>query len=874
MIGQSIAHYKITAKLGEGGMGEVWRATDQKLGREVALKILPESFARDPERMARFQREAHVLASLNHPNIAAIYGVEERALVLELVEGPTLGDRIRNGSLPLDQTLKIARQVADALEYAHDKGVVHRDLKPANVKVTPEGVVKVLDFGLAKIAEEPPPPGADPDNSPTLTLAATRMGVIIGTAAYMAPEQASGLPVDKRADIWSFGVVLWEMLAGGRMFSGQTVSHTLAAVLTKDFDWNRIPASTPAPIRHILRRCLEREVKNRLRDIGEARVAIGEQLSHPAQEIETKPALVANRPRWALGAAALAALAVASAAALAVIHFSEKTAVQNIVRFPVAPPPGMTFETWDLPSISPDGQKLVFGGPGADGKRFLWLRAMDSQDLVQLAGTENAYFPFWSPDSRSVAFFAQEKLKRMDMPGGPPVTICDAPGNSSGGSWSRDGVIVFGRRRALYQVPAGGGDPKALLEPDKSRKEQYLAWPWFLPDGKHFLYLAGNSETGKSMIQVGSLGSKEVKAVMPAESNAMYSAAGFLLFNRQESLMARPFDAANLEFKGDPFPVAERLGAIAVLPGVAYAISENGVLVYRGGGRNEAQLTWFNREGRRLGTVGERGEYRQFVLSPDDKRVALERYDPKTNTRDLWLLDLATGIFSRFTSDPSNDQDAVWSPDSRALAFTSNRKGSADLYKKVIGESEETLLLASPEPKFSEDWLADGSIIYDSPTGGRNIFRLPPASPAKPVLLYQDGFVKDEPKVSPDGRWISYASNETGRWEVYAAAFPSFAQRRQVSSGSGCGPHWRKDGRELYYMSMDGKLMAVDVKAGAALETGTPKLLFQTSVKPDGRLDLFSVTSDGQRFLYAEPVEQEAAPIQVVLNWHAGVKRP
>ncbi|MBK5293149.1 MAG: protein kinase, partial [Acidobacteriia bacterium] len=541
MIGQTIAHYKITAELGKGGMGEVYRATDLKLGRDVALKILPESFAKDPERMARFQREAHVLAALNHPNIAAIYGVEERALVMELVEGPTLADRAKPGPIPLEQTLRVAKQIAEALEYAHDKNVVHRDLKPANVKVTPEGAVKVLDFGLAKIADDPQPPPGDPENSPTLTMAATKMGVIIGTAAYMAPEQASGLAVDKRADIWSFGVVLWEMLAGGRMFSGQTVSHTLAAVLTKDLNWDEIPGSTPAPIRHLLRRCLEREVKNRLRDIGEARVTLEEQLAHPAKQPEAKPVSSAARPRWALAAVVCAVAASIAAASISFVHFREKPLEGSAVRFSLFLPTGTVAEPWSPPVISPDGKMLVISATAAGGKRGLWLRSMDTESFQMLEGTDNGFFPFWSPDSRHIGFFADRKLKKVDARGGAPLTLCELSSAVSGGAWNRDGVIVFGSPN-LQRVPAGGGEPKPLLKLDKPRQEIRQLWPSFLPDGNHFVYLSQSTTPEKTGIYLGSLDSEQSRLLMPGDSNAIYAAPGFLLFGRQQTLLARAFD--------------------------------------------------------------------------------------------------------------------------------------------------------------------------------------------------------------------------------------------------------------------------------------------------------------------------------------------
>jgi serine/threonine-protein kinase len=553
---QSIAHYRITAKLGEGGMGEVWRATDTKLSREVAIKILPEAFAADPDRMARFTREAQVLASLNHPNIAAIHGVEERALILELVEGSTLAERITTGSILLDEALPIAKQIAEALEYAHDRGVIHRDLKPANIKVTPEGKVKVLDFGIAAVAQASAPGPADPSSSPTLTMRATQMGVIMGTAAYMSPEQAAGKPVDKRSDIWSFGAVLWEMLMGKRLFEGETVSHTLADVLRAEIDFDKLPADTPATIRQLLRRCLDRDVKNRLRDIGEARVAIQCYLANPVSAPE---AIVQKRQAWRLAIAA-------SIGILAFIHFRDRPAVTDVLRFQFAPPEKTTYD--EHVAVSPDGRRVIFSALGGDGVPRLWVHSFDSPDSHPLSGTEGVTLrshSFWSWDSRFVAFQTggyggSGKLNRIDVSGGPPQTICsDLPGSLAGGFWSREGQIVLAvlaeSRKGLLRVPASGGVASPLTTLDPAHGELDHVFPVLLPDEQHFIYHV-SARPDHAGIYLGSLnGNSQAlrgKRLLPDAEQAVFAPSlasgasrdsGYLLFVRGNTLMAQPFDA-------------------------------------------------------------------------------------------------------------------------------------------------------------------------------------------------------------------------------------------------------------------------------------------------------------------------------------------
>jgi eukaryotic-like serine/threonine-protein kinase len=607
-----LGSYEIVAPLGSGGMGEVYRARDLKLNRDVALKVLPDTFASDPERLARFEREAHKLAALNHPNIAAIYGVEEssgvRALVMELVEGETLAERIAAGPVPIPEALAIARQIAVALEAAHEHGIIHRDLKPANVKATPEGVVKVLDFGLAKVAEEPSAAG-NPTLSPTLTLQATRAGVILGTAAYMSPEQARGAAADRRADIWAFGVVLFEMLTGRQSFPGETTSDILAGVLRAEPEWSALPAATPHGVRKLLKRCLERDRKQRLQAIGEARIAIDECLAHP----EAPPAAIVShtksRERVAWIAAALAA---ATALTVSAMHFREKPPDVRTFRFSVFPPDKATFgdlSTTGAVMVSPDGAQLAFVGAGQGANPELWLRPLDSLTAHPLAGTTGATYPFWSPDSRYLGFFAEGKLKKVAVNGGPPQTSCEAT-NGRGGSWSRGKsgaeVIVFApdATGGLFLVSAAGGEPVTLTALDSSLQQNSHRQPEFLPDGRHFLFVATSSQPEKNAIFIGDVEAKPATAgarrLMAGDSRPLYAPPGYLLFVREKNLMAQPFDAASVQFTGDIFPIVDHVASAPLRNIGAFSVSGGGLLVWGTDSASPRHLTWLDRRSRSL----------------------------------------------------------------------------------------------------------------------------------------------------------------------------------------------------------------------------------------------------------------------------------
>jgi Tol biopolymer transport system component/predicted Ser/Thr protein kinase len=886
--GTRLGPYEIVALLGAGGMGEVYRARDTRLNRDVAVKVMPEIFAQDSERMARFEREAQVLASLNHPNIAQLYGLEERALVMELVEGPTLAERIAGGPLPIEEALPIAKQIAEALEAAHEKGIIHRDLKPANVKVRPDGSVKVLDFGLAKALADDAIAG-DSAHSPTLSIAATRAGVILGTAAYMSPEQAKGKPVDRRADIWAFGIVLLETLTGRKMYSGETAAETLAFVMTKDPSLEALPGETPVAVRRLLRRCLDKDPKRRLQAIGEARIAIEETLSGAAPEPAPPPAPTAapvpqtQRPvAWMAfaGAATLLALALAVVAA---VHFRETPAKTPVVRFLVAPPEKTSRRPWDFPVVSPNGEYLALVA-GSDTVSSLWVRPLHSLTAQSLPGTEGASMPFWSPDSRFIGFWAQGRLKKVEISGGPPQTLCDAP-FMTGGTWGPDGTILFAPFPSgpLRRVAAAGGEAKLVTTLDASRQETLHSRPAFLPDGRQFLYQVAATQPEHNGVYIGSLDSKDTRRLLSGTGNAVYAAAatgqGYLLFARGDPLMAQPFDPKKLGFSGEAFPIAERVSSAGTV-GSAFSVSDTGVLAYQSsGGLNTTQLVWYDRNGKRSEPVGPPAEYSNPALAPDERKLAVGRTDPAAKTRDLWVFDLVRGTASRLTFDPADDLNPTWSPDGSRIAFTSERKGPRNLYQKLAsGTGEEELLFESPERKSVEDWSPDGRfLLYNvggAPKTRDDLWALPLTGDRKPVTLVRTPFNDSQGQLSPDGRWLAYRSAESGKYEVYVQAFPPSGGKWQISTAGGEEPRWRRDGKELFYVAED-KLMAVRVKAvGSNFEAGIPGMLLEAPLVKAGHRNRYLVASNGQRFLINATLEQTAAsPFTVVLNWLAAVKK-
>jgi hypothetical protein len=892
--GSRLGPYDILAPLGAGGMGEVYRARDTKLGRDVALKVLPDSLAHDPERLARFEREAHLLAALNHPSIAHIHGFEDStstpALVMELVDGPTLADRIAQGPIPLDEALPIAKQIAEALEAAHEQGVIHRDLKPANIKVRADGTVKVLDFGLAKAFDPTASSGAGATMSPTLSIHATQGGIILGTAAYMAPEQARGKSVDKRADIWAFGCVLFEMLTGKRAFDGEDVSETLAAVLTRDVDWKALPTDVPPRLRALLRDCLVRDPKQRLRDIGDARRVLDQIIAgapEPAAVIasaqsQTRPSGARALP-WGV-----AAIALAAAAALAFVHFREAPPTQQRVRFQISAPEKSPI---GLFALSPDGRYLAFAPGGAVAgvqgeSRKLWLRPIDSLAARALPGTEGTAFAqedqvFWSPGSEFIGFVTLDgKLKKVSVNGGPPQTLVSSVSSFTRGTWGKDGIILLvSPGTPIQRVPDIGG---VVADVTKKVNGPLPFQPHFLPDGRHFLYyvLGGSSEVNG--IYVASLeDDAQAKRVLPDSTAAQYvpsdvpGRSGYLLFVRGTTLMAQPFDADTVTLTGQMFPVAESVGR--------FSVSQTGALAYMAGGPQSGrqELLWVDRSGQQLGVAAAAANYSGVRLSPDEKSIAFSRAD-EANV-DVWVLDLVRSVPSRITFDPAVDNLPIWSPDGRRILWSSRRSGNYDLYIKAASGTgqEEKLITMGTATGWATDWSRDGKLVlYERPgeKTGEDLWIAPQSTgasgePQKPFPYLASPFNERNGVFSPDGHWIAYESDESGRPEVYVQAFPLTNQKGRISTGGGTDAAWSKNGGELFYLAADQNLMAVPYRATVStFEPGAGKVLFAVPGNVIRRS--YAVTGDGRRFLIGKPVEESInEPITLVLNWREELKR-
>jgi Tol biopolymer transport system component/tRNA A-37 threonylcarbamoyl transferase component Bud32 len=916
--GTHVGPYEVVDLLGQGGMGEVYRARDRKLNRDVALKLLPGLFAHDPERLARFRREAQVLAALSHPNIATIHGLEEaesvHALVLELVEGPTLGELISaggagskgagarptaRGGLPLAEALPIARQIVDALEEAHEHGIVHRDLKPANVKIRPDGTVKVLDFGLAKLGADGKTSGADEkdlDNSPTLTVAATQLGIVLGTAAYMSPEQARGKPVDKRTDIWSFGCLLYEMLTGRRAFEGSEVTDVLARIIERDPDFAVLPAATPPAIRRLLRRSLEKDRKRRLPDMAVARLEIEEALAAPSAE--TGPAPAPARPRGIAALAVGAALLAVALAVTAALYFTRVAPQPLTTRLDVVTPP--TGDPFSF-AISPDGRRLVFVA-NVEGESRLLVRSLSDATTQPLADTGGAIYPFWSPDGQFIGFFADSKLKQVEFPGGTVRVLADAP-SARGGSWSRDGVIVFAPRfnAALMRVDAAGGTPAPLAPLESGQSSQ--RWPQFLPDGRRYLYFSiAEQHPERAGVFMGSLDGGQPSRVLEADSQAVFAAPGYLLRVSQGVLLAHEFDVARGVVSDKSVAVAASVGVDATTFRAAVSASESDVLVHRSGAGVRRQLVWADRAGRIQSVAGGSADAWNAsgpALAPDGTRVVSTRVLQQNG--DIWLLDLRLGIGSRLTSHPALENFGTWSPDGRQVVFSSTRSGRLDLFiRPADGSADEQPLFVSDSDKASQDWSSDGRFLLYSTQDAKtraDLWALPIKTPVrtgqspvtielgKPFTVAQTEFEESQGQFSPDTRWVAYTSNETGRSEVYVRAFPDVAGKQQISRGGGVYPRWARDGRELFYVTPNNRLMAVPISqtpdgrtpvAGAAVELFRTQLATpgsNTSLLGSTSRSEYAVARDG-RFLMNVVVEEGAAsPISVVLDW-TGALRP
>ncbi|MGE5715690.1 MAG: protein kinase domain-containing protein [Acidobacteriota bacterium] len=869
--GSRLGPYEIVSPIGAGGMGEVYKARDTRLERDVAVKILRPSESTSEEMKQRFEREAKAISQLSHPNICALFDVGSHEgteyLVMEYLEGETLASRLVKGTMSLDALLPVGIQVADALDRAHRQGIVHRDLKPGNVMLTKSGV-KLLDFGLAKTLA---PHAAQTQLTSLPTMASpqhlTQQGTILGTFQYMAPEQLEGGEADARTDIFALGAVLYEMATGRKAFEGKSQASLIGAILKENPPAvSSISPMTPPALDRVIATCLAKDPENRFQTAHDVKLQLqwiaegGSQAGLPAPVAQRRKSR--EKAAWALAAAAALA-----AAGFAFGFVRRAPARPQVVRFEIPTPPELT--TIDAPRISPDGRILAFNATDSSGKTRIWVRALDALKARALDGTEGATRPFWSPDSRFLAFVSGGKLQKVDVTGGPPQKICDAPGGSDG-TWSTTGVILLDGTgpQPIRRVPASGGTAVDFVKQDASRKERSVAWPEFLPDGRHFLYMASGEKPEDNVYRIGSLDSTDSRALASAQTLVSFAPPGYLLFVRDRTLVAQPFDAAALKTTGEPTPLAEQIGTDAV--GLArFSVSRNGTLAYRTG-ESGNRFVWKDRSGKDGGDVGDPGDSRNPAFSPDGERLAYDRADPQRGKRDVWILDLRRGVSSRFTFDAETAFAPLWSPDGKQIVYT---VGNALVVKPSEGLGEGKPLLKTEELTFACDWSRDGKYIAYSSQGKETAFDiwiLPTFGDRKPIPFVKTPFVELRPVFSPDGRFLAYQSNESGRAEIYVQSFPGPGGKWQISTAGGIEPHWRGDGKELYYRAPDQRLMAVEITAGATVTAGAPQPLFPGRFDTGNAREHYIPTRDGKRFLVVAPLGHEAlTPTTVVLNWNA-----
>ncbi len=879
--GTRLGPYEIVAPLGAGGMGEVYRARDTRLARDVAIKVLPPHLSERPEAKERFNREARAVSALSHPNICHLYDVgkqdEISYLVMEYLEGQTLADRLARGPLPLNEAIKVGAEICDGLEAAHRNGVLHRDLKPGNVMLTRSGA-KLMDFGLAKSKIELAAGAASKSAAATLGQPLTTEGTIVGTLQYMSPEQIEGKEADVRSDVFALGVTLYEMITGQRAFEGKTPASTAAAILASDPKPISAvqPLSTPA-LEHVVSTCLTKDPEERWQTVHDVKVELrwaagGSVLT----AVPTIHGRIAGRvwAGWTIAVLLLLLLLLGSAAWWRRAHQARQaTYYSSPFRLPAS----------DL-ALSPDARTVALVAYSEQlNKYVIWAYSLGGRAATPLPGTEDASHPFWSPDGRSIAFFAQGKLKKVEVSGANvPQVICDAP-RGRGGTWNQDGVIVFAPEVwvGLLRVSASGGTPVEITKPDPSRFEMSHRWPSFLPDGRHFLYLAANfsGEFDKNAIYVGSLDSNERRFLVAANSNAVYADPGYLLYLRDKTLVAQKFDPRTLTLSGEPRALSDEVQYLPAIDlGIFSVAGDRTMVLQTGKGADKSQLTWFDRSGKALETLGQPGLVANPAISPDGRRIAFEQISSDGRNIDIWTRELASSSAMRFTFGPGLSELPIWSPDGKRIVFNKNfRLGSTLAQKNADGSgSEQQIAESATVLRAFLDWSRDGKYLLVWKQGELGYLALPDQHPRP---LFRASWLVNNAQFSPDGKWLAYSSNETGSWEVYVTPFPNATSKWQVSSGGGAEPRWRRDGKELFYISGTGKLMAIAVKTTANdFASSWPQALFQTHLRQPisgAELVSYDVSSDGQKFLINTKVDEPGAAVSlsIVLNWAAELER-
>ncbi len=880
--GSRLGPYEILAPVGAGGMGEVYRAKDTRLDRIVAIKVLPSHLSENAHLKQRFEREARTISQLSHPNICALYDVGHQDgtdyLVMEFLEGETLAHRLDKGAMAHEQVLRYGIEIAEALDKAHRQGIVHRDLKPGNIMLTKSGS-RLLDFGLAKYGEQKPD-GSASSELETLGRPLTEEGTILGTVQYMSPEQLEGKEVDGRTDIFALGELLYEMSTGKRAFSGDSRAKLISAILTSEpLPVSSVQPLAPPALDHVVKRCLSKDPDDRWQNARD----VASQLKWISETSQSKPAAPLAPARKISERMIWIALLLLSLVAGGFLYLRRPAHQVPLLKFSILPPEKTRF-TGQL-AVSPDGRYVAFTAKSLSGDISLYVRALDSLESKRLPGTEDASYPFWSYDSKFVGFFAHGKLKKIDITEGPPQTLGDAVAGR-GGTWNQDGTILFApnfTNTPLMRISAEGGTATPATQLNADRQDISHIWPYFLPDGRHFTYTVNTIRDEARGTYIGSLDSKDSKGLITGKRSIRgeFTTLGFLLFMREKSLIARPFDLQKEEFTGEGFPVAGDVGFDGTYH--SFSVSRSGVLIYSNLDPTRTQLVWMERTGKQLAASLKPGGYVDPYFSPDEKSLILGFQDPVTATTDLWITDLSRQNMTRFTFGSGNKYSSLWSPDGKQIVFSASGRGTFNLYsKESSGAGTEQILLETSEAKFTDDWSRDGKyILYENedPRMKYDLWVLPMSGDRKPFLYLQTEFNEAKARFSPDGKWVAYASDDIGRSEIYVRAFPNArAGKWQVSTGGGDQPYWRGDGKELFYIAPDGKLMAVEVATGDAFQPGVPIPLFQTGMTPavlvGSDRNQYLAAADGRRFLInAPPGEAAFAPIQVIYNWHSMMKK-